>query len=174
MPLEFNEPSHAQDLYESEGILLSAPFEGRRPLLQGWGENPQHYAHYQIGNVPLRGHNGIDFDLPGGTHILAVDSGQVVEIGNDRQGYGRFLVIQHWWGESLYAHLQGFNVEAGERCSRGQLIGFSGSSGVSARPHLHLAVRIVPYDRLDGWGGYTNPLPFMEASTVMVSPRRTL
>lgn len=172
MPLEFDEPSLSHNTYESEGIYLSAPFEARRPVIQGWGENPQIYAQYRIGGLPLRGHNGVDFDLPRGTRILAVDSGQVVEVGNDRSGYGRFLVLQHWWGESLYAHLQGFNVESGERCLRGQLLGFAGNSGVSAQPHLHLGIRILPYDRFDGWGGYTNPLPFMDPNAILVSSRR--
>lgn len=171
MPLEF-ESSSPQNLYEPEGIYLSAPFEARRPLLQGWGENPKRYAHYQVGKIPLLGHNGLDFDLPRGTHVLAVDDGQVVEIGNDRDGYGRFFVIQHWWGESLYAHLQGFNVDAGERCSRGQVIGFAGNSGASSQPHLHLGVRIFPYDRFDGWGGYTNPLPFLDPNAILVASRR--
>jgi murein DD-endopeptidase MepM/ murein hydrolase activator NlpD len=173
MPLEFDEPSLSQDIYEQEGIYLSAPFEGRRPLLQGWGENPQQYARYGVGNVPLSGHNGLDFDLPRGTQVLSVDNGQVIEVGNDRAGYGRFLVLQHWWGESLYAHLQGFMVEAGQRCPRGQAIGFAGSTGDSQRPHLHLGIRIFPYDRFDGWGGYTNPLPFMDPSAILASSRRT-
>jgi murein DD-endopeptidase MepM/ murein hydrolase activator NlpD len=173
MPLEFEKPSPSQDIYEQEGIFLSAPFEAQRPLLQGWGENPAHYAQYRIGNVPLNGHNGIDFDLPRGTQVLAIDSGQVVEVGNDREGYGRFLVLQHWWGESLYAHLQGFNIDAGQHCTRGQVIGFAGSSGISLSPHLHLGIRIFPYNRLDGWGGYTNPLPYMDPTAILVSSRRS-
>ncbi len=154
--------------YEPEGIYLSAPFEGRRRITQLWGENPGFYLQFRPGGVPLRGHNGLDFGLPDQTRLLAAERGRVIEIGNDPGGYGRYLKLQHLWGESLYAHMQGFAVEAGQIAQRGLLIGFSNNTGVSSGPHLHFAIRIFPYNRSDGWGGFSDPLPFLDPADILM------
>jgi murein DD-endopeptidase MepM/ murein hydrolase activator NlpD len=154
--------------YEPEGIYLSAPFEGRRRITQLWGANPAYYGKFRSGGVPLRGHNGIDFGMPDHSRLLAVDQGRVIEIGNDPAGYGRYLKLQHSWGESLYAHLQGFAVEAGQIVKPRLLIGFSNNTGASSGPHLHFAIRIYPYNRADGWGGYSDPLPFLNPADILL------
>jgi len=154
--------------YEPEGIYISAPFEGRRRITQLWGANPAYYQQFQSGGVPLQGHNGLDFGLPNQSRVLATAQGRVVEIGNDPTGYGRYLKLQHVWGESLYAHLQGFSVEAGQVVRRGLLIGFSNNTGVSTGPHLHFAIRIYPYNHSDGWGGFSDPLPFLDPANILM------
>jgi murein DD-endopeptidase MepM/ murein hydrolase activator NlpD len=167
---DFVKQSILRGFYEPEGIYLHKPFEGRQPITQLWGENPQHYGRFRPGGVPLQGHNGIDFGIPNGTKLFAVDRGRVIEIGNDSDGYGRYLKLQHRWGESLYAHMQGFTVEAGQFVKRGQVIGYSDNTGASAGPHLHLGIRVHPYDRSDGWGGYIDPLPFLDVKDVILPP----
>lgn len=53
-------------------------------------------------------------------------------------GYGRWVVLDHGAGEStLYAHLAGVTVAAGQRVDQGQMIGMVGSSGNSSGAHLH-------------------------------------
>jgi len=155
--------------YEPEGIYLPAPFEGRRRITQLWGANPEFYRQFSPGGVALRGHNGIDFGLPQHTRLLTVDRGRVIEIGNDPGGYGRYVKVQHFWGESLYAHMQGFAVEAGQMVRQGMHIGYSNNTGLSNNPHLHFAIRIYPYDRTDGWGGFSDPLPFLDPSHLLFS-----
>lgn len=157
-----------QDEYEMEGIFLAAPFAGRQRIRQGWGENPAHYMGIRIAGTPLLGHNGLDFELSAGTEILAADDGQVIELDFDPAGYGRYLRILHRWGESLYAHLQDSMVESGERVRRGQIIGHAGRSARSTHDHLHFAIRIDPYQPWDGWGGYTNPLPFLDPQNLLM------
>ncbi len=120
--------------WESEGIYLSAPFQGRYRLSQTWGENPDRYGQFRIANRPLQGHNGLDFDVPPGSAVLAVTSGEVVEIGEDRAGYGRYVVVVHWWGESVYAHLQTIQVACGAKVDRGQRLGSAGASGFANIP----------------------------------------
>jgi len=154
--------------YEPEGIFLTAPFEGRRRITQMWGVNPAFYQQFFPGGVALRGHNGLDFAMPDHSRLLATDQGRVIEIGNDGSGYGRFIKMQHPWGESLYAHMQGFAVEAGQFVQRGALLGFSNNSGLSSTPHLHFAIRIFPYNRSDGWGGFSNPLPFLDPLNLLM------
>jgi murein DD-endopeptidase MepM/ murein hydrolase activator NlpD len=167
---EFIKQPIGRGAFEPEGIYLHKPFDGRQPIVQLWGENPDYYVRFKPGGVALLGHNGIDFGAPIGTKLLAVDRGRVIAIGNDLAGFGRYLRLQHNWGESLYAHLQGFAVEAGQYVRRGQLIGYAGNTSTSAGPHLHFGMRVAPYLRADGWGGYTDPLPFLDAEDVILPP----
>ncbi len=97
-------------------------------------------------------HNGIDFRASMGTPVKAVLSGTVQAMGNtdDQRGcysYGRWILIKHNNGlSSLYAHLSGANVRAGQEVTTGQVIGYSGGqpgvygSGFSTGPHLHLGL----------------------------------
>lgn len=141
---------------------LGAPFQGNFGIAQLWGENPQIYNKFTYDGVTLKGHNGIDFLTPLGTPLLAVDNGVVAEaITNDPGGFGNYLKLTHSWGESIYAHLQSFSVQSGQRVNRGAVIGQSGNSGFTYGPHLHFAIRINPYVRADGWGGWSDPLPYL-------------
>lgn len=141
---------------------LGAPFQGNFGIAQLWGENPQIYSKFTYDGVPLKGHNGIDFLTPLGTPLLAVDSGAVAEVvSNDPGGFGNYIKLTHSWGESLYAHLLSFSVQAGQRVNRGAVIGQSGNSGFTYGPHLHFAIRINPYVRADGWGGWSDCLPYV-------------
>jgi murein DD-endopeptidase MepM/ murein hydrolase activator NlpD len=76
-------------------------------------------------------------------------------------GFGNFVLLRHPWGESIYAHLDANGVVPGQVISRGQFVGYSGNSGGSTGPHLHFAIRVNPYDRRDGWGGFSDPLPYV-------------
>ena len=59
-------------------------------------------------------------------------------------------------------------VTPGQTLRRGQRLGVSGNSGGSTGPHLHFAIRIHPYERADGWGGYSDPLPYLNPDGVIV------
>ncbi|RLT38892.1 MAG: M23 family peptidase [Chloroflexi bacterium] len=168
MSFDFLKRPIERGYYEPEGIYLSAPFEGRRRISQLWGENPGVYQQFRPGGVPLRGHNGLDFAMPAHSRLLAPDRARVIEIGNDSEGYGLYIKMLHTWGESLYAHMQGFAVESGQMVKRSELIGFSNNTGASTGPHLHFAIRIFPYDRSDGWGGFSNPLPFLDPTNILM------
>lgn len=95
---------------------------------------------------PFRGegafHTGIDIATAEGDPIHATADGTVIKasMGN---GYGREIILDHGHGiETLYAHLSGFAVTAGQDVHRGDIIGYVGSSGRSTGPHLHYEVRI--------------------------------
>jgi len=85
-------------------------------------------------------HPGIDIAAPRGTRVIAPADGVVVAAGR-RGGYGRAIVIDHGHGVvTRYGHLEAFNVRAGQRVRRGDVIGFVGSTGRSNAPHLHYEV----------------------------------
>jgi len=88
-------------------------------------------------------HRGIDIanrSLPG---IAAADSGTVIVVGWPAPwAYGKRVLIDHGNGyQTLYAHLNDIYVSAGQKVSRGQVIGQMGSTGRSTGPHLHFEIR---------------------------------
>ncbi|HXF64558.1 MAG TPA: M23 family metallopeptidase, partial [Caldilineaceae bacterium] len=144
------------------GKYLARPYQGLFGISQLWGENAAFYSQYSYDGVPLLGHNGVDFLTPPGTPVLATEGGEVVMAGFEPGGFGNFVLLAHPWGESVYAHLAVIAVQVGQRVGRGQVLGQSGNSGGSTGPHLHFAIRIRPYLRTDGWGGYSDPLPYLD------------
>jgi murein DD-endopeptidase MepM/ murein hydrolase activator NlpD len=94
-------------------------------------------------------HQGLDFRVPTGTPVAAVNSGTVI-LAQSLYFEGNCIVIDHGQGLlTLYLHLSEMRVKEGERVIKGQQIGLSGGTGRATGPHLHLAVR---------WQGiYLNP-----------------
>ncbi len=88
-----------------------------------------------------RFHDGVDLACPTGTPIHAADKGLVVYTGW-RGGYGRTILIDHGSGIStMYAHCSRIAVKNGQTVSRGQVIGYVGTTGLSTGPHLHFGLR---------------------------------
>lgn len=135
-----------------------------RVMTQPFGVNEHIYKKFLYDGVPLLGHNGVDYGVPEGTPIRAVDAGTVIEQANDVEGYGLYIKIKHAWGETLYAHLSKFARAVGGVVAQSEVIGLSGNTGNSTGPHLHFGIRVNPYRRTDGYGGYENPLAYLTPS----------
>lgn len=87
-------------------------------------------------------HAGVDISGTFGEPVRATADG-TVEVASMASGYGREILLNHGNGiETLYGHLSGFGVTAGQQVRRGQVIGYVGMSGRSTGPHLHYEVRI--------------------------------
>jgi murein DD-endopeptidase MepM/ murein hydrolase activator NlpD len=87
-------------------------------------------------------HPGLDISGALGTPIHATADGVVVaaEVVN---GYGREVTLDHGHGvKTLYGHMSGFAVTAGQSVTRGQVIGYIGHSGRTTGNHVHYEVRI--------------------------------
>ncbi len=91
------------------------------------------YGYYKF-------HAGVDIGASGGSSIWAASSGTVIT-STYGSGYGNYVVIRHDDGNySLYAHMSSRAVSAGQYVSRGQVIGYVGSTGVSTGYHIHYEV----------------------------------
>jgi len=87
-------------------------------------------------------HDGLDIDVAYGTPVAAVESGTVTSAGW-LGGYGIAVKIDHGNGiTTMYAHLSSTAVSVGDWVERGELIGYSGSTGNSTGPHLHFTVLV--------------------------------
>ena len=89
----------------------------------------------------IKMHQGLDFTSPVGTEVYASGNGRVAFADYSTGGYGVHVVIDHGFGyETLYAHLSRLKVRPGQKVERGELIGWSGNTGLSSAPHLHYEV----------------------------------
>ncbi|MDH6355964.1 hypothetical protein M2132_002315 [Dysgonomonas sp. PH5-45] len=89
-----------------------------------------------------RFHSGMDFTAKTGTPVYATGNGTVIH-ADWRQGYGNTIVVDHGYGyQTLYAHLNAYDVKAGQKVTRGDKIGEVGSTGKSTGPHLHYEVHV--------------------------------
>lgn len=113
----------------------------------GW-QYPLPYATVTCGygwrTHPITGkqsfHNGVDLAAAKGTPIYASRSGTVTT-ATYSSVYGYYVTINHGDGYStLYGHMTHYIVSAGQTVSKGEVIGYVGSTGWSTGPHLHFTI----------------------------------
>ncbi|MBP6686200.1 MAG: peptidoglycan DD-metalloendopeptidase family protein [Leucobacter sp.] len=105
-------------------------------------------------------HDAQDIAAPGGTPVLAIGSGEVIEAGYASDGCGFSAKLQHKVNDetltSRYCHMQvdSHDLKVGDKVKIGDPIGRVGNTGMSFGDHLHLALRRsgVPID----------PLPYIQ------------
>ena len=108
------------------------------PITSGFGQR----VDPVLGTGEGEFHKGIDISAPMGTPIRATANGVVISAGLSN-GYGREVVIDHGHGvKTLYGHMSGFNVLAGQTVFTGQIIGYVGHSGRTTGNHVHYEVKI--------------------------------
>ena len=102
-------------------------------------------------------HKGVDIGGVGTTtSVLATKAGVVITSALSRS-YGNYVVISHGPGNTtLYAHMSSRSVKEGDSVTQGQVIGITGSTGISSGPHLHYEIteggsRVNPLDYLPGY-----------------------
>ena len=87
-------------------------------------------------------HTGVDINVAYGTPVMAADGGTVILSGWNG-GYGNCIVINHGNGiTTLYGHMSSLVASVGQSVSKGQVIGYVGSTGASTGPHLHWEVAV--------------------------------
>lgn len=98
-------------------------------------------------------HKGVDWGTPIGTPVHASCGGTVAKAGWG-SGYGNVVYINHPDGrQTRYGHLSRIVVSSGQHVNQGDVIAYSGNTGVSTGPHLHFEILIG--------GKQVNPLPII-------------
>ena len=114
------------------------PIQGRITSPFGWRTHP-------VFNTRSF-HSGIDIGGPNLGAIRASNSGKVIYSGW-YGGYGKVVIIEHGVingkpTTTLYAHMSSIAVSNGTKVSKGQVIGYEGTTGYSTGPHCHFEVRV--------------------------------
>lgn len=138
-------------------IQLLPPLKGDWPLTQQFGENP---AAYRVFGLP--GHEGLDWGVPLGEPVHACASG-VVTLVSGKGAYGLHVKLKHAGFETTYAHLSRCVVELGHTLATGDVLGYSGSSGNSTGPHLHLTLQVDGAQTPGYPPGIVDPLSYLTA-----------
>ena len=116
---------------------MKTPVDGAR-ISSGFGMR----FHPVLGYTRM--HKGIDFAVPVGTPVMAAGAGTVESAGWSN-GYGNFMLINH--GNTYatgYGHLSRFapGVHKGSHVHQGEVVAYSGNTGMTTGPHLHYEIRI--------------------------------
>ncbi len=99
-------------------------------------------------------HNGIDISSEEGNGAVAVADGRVIEVRTSKT-LGNFMVYETVNGYKItYAHLKSVNKSVGDLVKQGEVIAFTGNTGLSTGPHLHYGIKfndeyIDPFDFVD-------------------------
>lgn len=139
-------------------------------------------------------HSGTDFRAAVGTPVFAVADGKIIGTGDTDEAcpnisFGKWVLIEHDIGLSTtYGHLSKIKAQPGQRVARGDIIGYSGNTGHSTGPHLHLSTyatygsegeKVVKVIKYDSWtcpgksivrpsaptGAYLNSIDFLPPTT---------
>ena len=148
---KFTEPNPQQQAEIAESVKIKDDYLNRVSPDRQWDGNftppadaptSDVYGSQRIFNgVAQREHQGLDFRVPTGTPVAAMNSGTVL-LARFLYYEGNCVVIDHGQGLlTLYFHLSEIKVREGDVVKRGQLIGLSGGTGRATGPHLHVAVR---------------------------------
>ena len=111
---------------KSSGFRISSSFGMRKDPIDG----------------NIKRHTGIDISGPLGSPVYATGDGVVVKRDFEYSGYGNYVIIDHGFGyKTRYAHLlSNVPIRDGQKVSRGETIGYLGSTGRSSGPHVHYEV----------------------------------
>ena len=131
--LQAEQAALAQGVSRGSGNgVLGWPCDGN--VASGFG----YRTHPILGYSRL--HTGVDIGCANTAPISAAGDGVVLEAG-PRGGYGNAVLIDHGDGlATLYAHQSQIAASPGQTVSRGEVIGYVGSTGLSTGPHLHWEV----------------------------------
>ncbi len=135
-----------------DGWFTEATVSQRRSGMVQPVANPRLTSSFGVRVHPVLGytrfHRGVDYGAAYGTPVYAVTDGLVAFAG-PHGGYGNHVRLSHSGNlGTSYSHLSTILVGPGTRVRQGQLVAYSGNSGISTGPHLHFEVYVngVPVD----------------------------
>ncbi len=143
--------AYLKSLQAQNSSQVTAAGEFMWPLPVGKGYISCYYGDSDPNGSP---HYAVDVAISYGTPIYASNDGTVLK-AESHSSYGYYVLIDHGNGRStLYAHCSSLAAVAGQTVSKGQVIGYVGSTGFSTGNHLHFEFRVN--------GNRTNPLNYVQ------------
>jgi murein DD-endopeptidase MepM/ murein hydrolase activator NlpD len=138
----FEMPDGTSEYFDANGqsaksMLMKTPVDGAR-ISSGFGQRQHPILGY------TRMHKGIDFAVPSGTPVMAAGSGTITFAGPGGE-YGNLVAINHGNNYSTaYGHLSRFasGLRTGARVHQGDVVAYSGMTGLATGPHLHYEIRV--------------------------------
>lgn len=98
--------------------------------------------YYQDQIIDHQVHLGMDIASTQRAHVKAANNGVVV-FGDYLGIYGNMIILDHGQGIfSLYSHLSQIDVQPGKNVSKGETIGFTGTTGMAGGDHLHFSMLV--------------------------------
>jgi len=99
--------------------------------------------HPTLGSREL--HRGLDMKAKMKTPVYATADGIVEWAGfHKRSGFGKLVILQHNYGfRAYFGHLNKIVIKSGKFVKKGDLIAYTGNSGMSSGPHLHYEIRFI-------------------------------
>ncbi len=90
-------------------------------------------------------HRGSDMKAKTGTPVYATADGIVEYAGiHKKSGFGKLVILQHALGfRSYFGHLNKIVIKSTRFVKKGDLIAYSGNTGMSSGPHLHYEIRFI-------------------------------
>jgi murein DD-endopeptidase MepM/ murein hydrolase activator NlpD len=136
-------------------ILWDGPFRQLvNTAVEGGFADQRTYA-YQGRVVDHQVHLGFDLASVANAPVQAANTGRVAYaawLGI----YGNCVIVDHGMGvQSLYAHMSNIIVKPGMPVSTGQVLGYTGSTGLAGGDHLHFTMLLGgnPVTPIDWWSG---------------------
>jgi murein DD-endopeptidase MepM/ murein hydrolase activator NlpD len=153
-------PSATTSARSSIRLLFPVPSGSRSGLESGFTERRG-----------TRRHEAVDIHAERGAPVLAVSDGKLERMSNNRQG-GKGLYQRSPTGALCYyyAHLERYanGLSPGQPLTRGQLLGYVGSTGNASEnaPHLHFAVFRLAAGQSCSDGQAIDPYPLFNETDV--------
>lgn len=170
-------------------LILKHPTK-KVQINQGFGDKTDPTMLPKYIAIGLKGHNGLDYQAPEGTPIMAMHDGTVTYAGLDGSN-GNLIVIMtdrmfdykdgEAYYKTYYGHLQSgsFKVTAGQKVKCGDVIACAGNTGMSFGAHLHMGLKPVQKGENDwtwynldtsGFNGAIDPTPYLPLVEEFSSP----
>ncbi len=129
---------------------LPSDTEFWRPLNYGTISSLFGWRSYYIGSTYYEGfHYGLDVAVAVGTPVYSVANGSVAsQLYWSGTGYALYIyhLVNGVKYTSVYEHLSGYAVPVGQNVTKDTVVAYSGNTGQSSGPHLHISI-------LTGWAG---------------------
>lgn len=135
------------------GAFLRLPASARRA---GFADHRTYV--YDGKTIDRQVHLGIDLASTSHSPVPAANSGRIA-FAEDLGIYGRTVIVDHgFYLFSMYSHLSRIQVTPGQMVSKGDILGFTGTTGLAAGDHLHFSVLIHQT--------FVNPIEWWDATWI--------